>query len=1609
MHFACLSERYGFKEEEGKYTRTFTIPLEVSDLEKLKKAKIQILVGNTTFTIERGDLTKAVEATLSFIVANQELFDIKKLKIKALVADQSGVYVENNELAKNLEAYIRTTLGDLDLSEIQGFRINITLPQQLEVTSIGKGKRGLSVNKQGIITYLLNGTPVAFDGFRFNILLPPNVEPIGAGILKRNVPLELTLNNQKIDPQKLRFNLNLQAEGVEIRDGVLYLRTRLAPAEGKEQAKPKIETKGQVEQPDIVVIGGAIYKKTGPAEQVATQAQERLENMKSWFNQMWTYIVNFFRGVGEFFKKWWEYILATTIAVFIGSFLANLIAPRLREWFGEKFEKWKEARRKAKKEQEERKKWEEWFKREFPEAPKEPKNLPGAQFIQDSLKGLPGLLYRDLITPFLDAIFDFEDAIGITEKAGNVLQKGVSWFDKVKEWAGNMLAPLKSWSEEAKKWFDKLFAPFKGLTDPTTIIISLLGSILLVLKIIAEKATGKAIPFSQERKIPQTAPGVLLASADPTLAYLVASQAQQQSGFLQKASDVLKSIRDFFVPPTGRYINQFLAIKGGAGTKVLQERLQNMLNEASKGIDETGFREMLGKIQREVFRQTIENVTKESLRGIAEALTSIEDYGDSFKEILKISFTKSLQEAGLDIKDFSKAIDNAGANATKAQDMYINAMTNITNVIKSMGDRLPKELREKIEKIYYFLTWKTKKVSEMDVSTLAQILEYLFMTDYGLYNKVLNNVNSTLQKSIQLEKEMSIASDRILQLGKIIEQQLLSGTTTYAEASKATENIISEAMSNIDKILKSTGTTLTFTISNLGFFSDLAEDIGNMILKDTKNAEQYIKRINELNKFLYGMTGQINGLIGMSENFFNAINSGMVSITNRLNVANYILWSAEKNIAKLADKERRLEEQRQSEIQNIVNLNSKLEALQTKRDILTKYLDNIRESINKNKRSTKDLENIAKQYEETIRKLQSLRSFEINQFASIVGGMDVIKGIKGVQSIVEFLRQKYFISQSDVEPLINILTTIYGERYEEISLYEVLLGLMSKNADSAFNLALQLDYLSTIMNNLAEVTKDTQDTDEALTELERRSRDELDKQIETLNNEISARQNARKITDTAIEQIKKMVETIRNMEDAFKDIKGLFKSWIKDLYDDLYGAYTSLLRFSFQDAITKAFQAFENLFNKFFIDKARDSFTNLFYSILRSIKPRTQEEQALFEKWNKLTAPEYITERLNYELSKTNDSINRLGIEVGGALTNLVKSLAPQLGLDSGIISLLGNVLASAGSVIIGGAISFILSRAMPLVEEVGKVLDSIIDLIFNITPLGLAINMAIYGLRTFTQILEFINKVLLLPLQVWVDLYNRLMTNKFNTFIERISKILEKIYTMILAPFMKIWDTIFATFENTIVTGLAVLAQMLAPIIMTLQVLSPIIRWIFDQIYKVTRASATLALKGLKAITDAVVGILRFLNQLPLIGSLFTDALNTMVGFSEDLAEALENIARPLDYASDVAEDIGESASGLTNVPEGFKVALKRFEAMESQIQKIVNNLPIIDYYTRLGTFSAGQIEQTYYNQQENYNISIGNVNITTNDPEEFLNELERLVERRKYIKNGRLSPAFM
>lgn len=189
----------------------------------------------------------------------------------------------------------------------------------------------------------------------------------------------------------------------------------------------------------------------------------------------------------------------------------------------------------------------------------------------------------------------------------------------------------------------------------------------------------------------------------------------------------------------------------------------------------------------------------------------------------------------------------------------------------------------------------------------------------------------------------------------------------------------------------------------------------------------------------------------------------------------------------------------------------------------------------------------------------------------------------------------------------------------------------------------------------------------------------------------------------------------------------------------------------------------------------------------------------------------------------------------------------------------------------------------------------------------------------------------------------------------------------------------------------LAPIFQELTTIIEPLvSVLSPLIGLVFQLqpgfiLLRLSLNALSFIAKSLfYAMRDVAIGMLRIVKKV-------ADAVGIS---SKGLNKALKALEDATWGATEGTEEMA-GETGEFNIPSGYKVALRRFQAMSPESTMIAGGLGTSA--TSSGMTSAGA----------GGGLHIGPIYITSNDPEEIWRRIERVIERKNTARSGGIVPS--
>ncbi len=242
-------------------------------------------------------------------------------------------------------------------------------------------------------------------------------------------------------------------------------------------------------------------------------------------------------------------------------------------------------------------------------------------------------------------------------------------------------------------------------------------------------------------------------------------------------------------------------------------------------------------------------------------------------------------------------------------------------------------------------------------------------------------------------------------------------------------------------------------------------------------------------------------------------------------------------------------------------------------------------------------------------------------------------------------------------------------------------------------------------------------------------------------------------------------------------------------------------------------------------------------------------------------------------------------------------------------------------------------------------------------------------SLRNFVEGLLSLFSPILLSLSIFSSILGELdVKGKFlNSMMEKLSPVVEAL----LYPFSFLGE---------------ILGAILIPVLKSLW---PVFKWtgvilgyVILGVMKAWNALATV-INNLLGWLGANLGLI---DTKPL-----EDGLQRLKDMTYEQAEALVQSRDALNSFTD----------GLLNAPQGFKVALAKYQAIEPvslQTGGVVTGKTL----AWIGEKEEEAVIPLSKARLSGDNITIENIYIATNDPEKFWRELQRVIERKKFVKTG-------
>jgi len=263
--------------------------------------------------------------------------------------------------------------------------------------------------------------------------------------------------------------------------------------------------------------------------------------------------------------------------------------------------------------------------------------------------------------------------------------------------------------------------------------------------------------------------------------------------------------------------------------------------------------------------------------------------------------------------------------------------------------------------------------------------------------------------------------------------------------------------------------------------------------------------------------------------------------------------------------------------------------------------------------------------------------------------------------------------------------------------------------------------------------------------------------------------------------------------------------------------------------------------------------------------------------------------------------------------------------------------------------------------------------------------------LNVLNTVIGGITKVIELPFKVFSDFMNKMFTGRLNFMIERLTHVLETLYSKLGTPFFKMLDEIFSLLTNTFINTLAsVYPALLLFSKLLVLTLKPLEGFIYA-VYESSSKAIDSMIAAFSAIRSAITAVNNWM-WTHLRWAPFSDVINFTTKIINDLSDFADDLTDATDFADSVADSLSETAQQLTNVPEGFKVALAEFEAMLPEKPS-----PWGGYKEEYGT-----------NSETNYEIYLGPVSITSDNPKEIWERLKELIMREFFVRTGAVNTPF-
>ena len=583
----------------------------------------------------------------------------------------------------------------------------------------------------------------------------------------------------------------------------------------------------------------------------------------------------------------------------------------------------------------------------------------------------------------------------------------------------------------------------------------------------------------------------------------------------------------------------------------------------------------------------------------------------------------------------------------------------------------------------------------------------------------------------------------------------------------------------------------------------------------------------------------------------------------------------------------------------------------------------------------------------------------------------------GFDQIVETLRSKLGLTGKALDGF-NAAMAIARKTLEAqgIDLAKVTWSYLLSEASPLWNNKEVLDAMGKIYNDVI---------DAAIKAIEAK--------IEELKKSGEARSEKLKILNVAIEEL----ESLKTSTEGIRKAAEKGKEERAEAERRAWAQYTIALKDSIRKGIQSAFQLdfksgimqIWDTFRQYFIDKiavtANKVLDSLDWGALFGVETKDKMTNRV-----SMSNPESMFDKISKAITEASKIPGNFWNTATTGLKNLVGGI--KSGLEEALPSLASFISPLLdGFSELGVMISLILQILSPLVEVLGEFIQSIIDLVLVMSGIKPILDILVGALNVLNTVIGGITSIIELPFKVFADFMNKMFTGRLNFMIERLTHVLETLYSKLGAPFFEMLDEIFSLLANTFINTLAgVYPALLLFSKLLVLTLKPLERFIYA-VYKISSKAIDSMIAAFSAIRGAITALnnwmWRHLRWAP-----FGDVIDFTTKIINDLSDFADDLTDATDFADSVADSLSKTAQQLTNVPEGFKVALAEFEAMLPEKPS-----PWGGYKEEYGT-----------NSETNYEIYLGPVSITSNNPKEIWEQLKELIMREKFVRTGAVNTPF-